>query len=121
MLAKFARPIAWATLAFVVLVTVSPLALRPDFGHVNIERFAGFAALAFLFGLAYPRRLILLCVIVVGVAGLLEYAQLFIPGRDAAMANFLIKMAGGFLGLGIAGALNLALEAVGARAGARDG
>lgn len=106
------RIVAWAMLSLVIVFTLSPVGLRPDFGHVNIERFVGFGVLALLFALAYPRRLAALAVIVLILAGLLEGLQLLVPGRDAAVANFLIKLAGGFLGLGVGGAITLALGLV---------
>jgi hypothetical protein len=64
---------AWTALALIILVTVSPLEMRPVVtADPNIERFATFAVLGLLFGLAYPRRLVIDASFVVVAAGVLE-------------------------------------------------
>jgi hypothetical protein len=93
---------AWTVLAFIAGVTLSPLGWRPHIAGAGFERFAAFAALGFLFSLAYPRRTIMVCVIVlVGAAGL-ELLQLFTPDRHGRIIDFLIKLAGGFVGAALA-------------------
>jgi hypothetical protein len=106
MLRKIAAFTAWAALVFIAFVTLSPVSWRPDFGHVNVERFVGFGVLALLFGLAYPRRFLLVAVCTFASAGFLEALQLIIKGRDGTLANLFIKVAGGAIGLGVAGLLN---------------
>jgi hypothetical protein len=103
---KIARVIAWGGLALVVLLTVSPVAWRPDFGHANIERFTAFVFAGFLFGIAYPRHFLMVSALVLGAAAVLEAVQLLIPGRDGTLPNLAIKLAGGALGLGAAYLLN---------------
>lgn len=106
MIERYARIVAWSALALIIVVTVSPLAWRPDFGHVNIERFAAFMLAGFLFSLAYPRHFFLVTALVLGAAILLEAAQLLIPGRDGTLSNLVIKILGGSLGLGRAYVIN---------------
>ncbi len=97
---------AWLTLAYVAIVTLGPISWRPDFGHMNIERFGGFAALSFLFAMGYPRaRLLTVTVVCVGAVGL-ELLQLVVPGRDASLFNVLIKIGGCAVGVGVGTALS---------------
>lgn len=105
-LRKVARIIAWACLVLIAVLTVSPVSWRPDFGHVNIERFAAFAVAGVLFGIAYPCRILVVALILVGSAALLELMQFVIPTRDASLSNFVLKAAGGLIGLGAAAAAN---------------
>jgi hypothetical protein len=58
MLHRLLATAAWTAFALIVFSTISPLSMRPvATADPNIERFAAFALLGFLFGLAYPRRL----------------------------------------------------------------
>ncbi len=89
---------AWVALAFIAIVTLSPLALRPEIGDPNLERFGAYALLGLLFVLAYPRHFILAAILIVGAAIVLEVLQLFTPDRDGEFANAVVKAAGGLLG-----------------------
>jgi hypothetical protein len=56
---KLLRVIAWLAFASIVFVTLAPLQFRPVVSHhAQSERFAAFAMVGLLFGLAYSRRLI---------------------------------------------------------------
>jgi len=55
MLHKLLAASAWIAFALIVFVTISPLETRPVVTeNPNIERFAAFAIVGLLFGLAYP-------------------------------------------------------------------
>jgi hypothetical protein len=90
----------------IAFVTLSPIGLRPNIADPNLERFAAFAVLGLLLGMAYPGRRALFAVTIVVAAVLLEALQLFIPDRDAEYLEMLIKAAGGLAGMGFAAVLS---------------
>jgi VanZ family protein len=89
--------------------------MRPETGHVFLERFLAFAALGTTFGVGYPRRMPFAVAATVLAAIGLETAQLLIPGRHARVIDAGEKIAGGVAGLAMA-AVFLALSS---RAGTR--
>lgn len=93
-LAKVFAVLAWLALAYVAVVTIGPVSWRPDFGHMNVERFIGFVVLSFLFVVGYPRHRLLMIGILFGGAIGLELLQLVVPGRDASLFNVLVKLGG---------------------------
>ncbi|GGF14565.1 hypothetical protein GCM10011321_03050 [Youhaiella tibetensis] len=100
MIRALARPLAWLLLLALLYVTVSPIEWRPMTGEpANIERFAAFALVGFVFVLGYPRHWWLVLAIMVGSAFLFELAQLIAPGRHAHLKDALIKAGGGSVGI----------------------
>jgi hypothetical protein len=97
--------IAYATLTHVGFVyaiyfKLSPFLMRPAMQtYAHFEHVIAFAILGALFGLAYPRRLILVCGIVFGAAALLEILQTMTPDRHGTLIDALEKMAGGAAGI----------------------
>ena len=102
MLHKLIAAAAWTTLAFIAFATLSPLALRPEFGDANLERFGAYALAGLLMALAYPRHLIPVALFVVGVATVLEVLQLVTPDRHGQFANAVVKAVGGIAGVTVA-------------------
>jgi len=100
--------IAYATLTHVGFVyaiyfKLAPYLMRPAMQtYAHFEHVIAFAILGALFGFAYPRRLILVCVIVFGAAALLEIMQTMTPDRHGTWIDALEKMAGGAAGITIA-------------------
>ena len=100
--------IAYATLTHVGFVyaiyfKLTPYLMRPAMQtYAHFEHAIAFAILGALFGFAYPRRLILVCVIVFGAAALLEIMQTMTPDRHGTWIDALEKMAGGAAGITIA-------------------
>lgn len=90
---------AWASLALIAAVTLLPQGFRPHLFSQRVEHLLAFGAVGLLFGLAYPRRLALVAVIVLGSATLLEALQLVAPGRHANVADLVAKLIGGTAGL----------------------
>jgi hypothetical protein len=91
---------AWTLLGFIAYATVSPIQNRPIlFTSPNFERVAAFAVLGVLFCLAYPRRIVFVCLIVLGSAMLLELAQLLTPDRHGRIEDAIIKSLGGAIGI----------------------
>ena len=114
---KFA---AWASLVLVALAVLVPIEYRPTSSLPReVERFAAFAAVGFAFALAYPRRLALAALVVIGAALALEALQLFAPSRHGRLLDASIKAFGAVVGLAIGWAL-LSWEARRARQAATD-
>ena len=95
---KLIQIAAWLLFAAILFITVDPISLRPESGlPVNVERFAAFAVLGFVFAAAYPWLLIL--VLVVGAAFGFELAQMLAPTRHARLLDAVVKAAGGAFGV----------------------
>jgi hypothetical protein len=102
---------AWTAFALIVFVTISPIEMRPVVtADPNTERFAAFALLGLLFGLAYPRRLAVDASFVIVAAGVLETFQLMIRDRHGHAADALVKAAGGAVGVAMALIILIMLE-----------
>jgi hypothetical protein len=100
MLDKFTTFAAWLALGFIAFGTVSPIQNRPSLvTSSSVEHLAAFTVLGVLFCLAYPRQMALVCVIVIGSAVLLEYAQLLTPDRHGRIKDAVEKVAGGVVGI----------------------
>jgi len=96
---------AWTTLAFIAYVTLCPLNERPEvdfdlFSHP--EHYLAFAVAGSLFGLAYPRQMLFVCIVVLGSAVLLELSQLLTLDRHARVIDAVRKIIGGAIGVAIA-------------------
>lgn len=92
--------LAWLLLAAVAFATLAPIGLRPTTGYSpTIERFLAFGAVGFLFALAYPQRLWLIIVVVLGAAIALEALQLFAASRHGRLFDLSVKLGGGGLGI----------------------
>lgn len=89
----------WLALAFVAFVTLSPVGARPSIGSTHLEHFIAFALIGLVFALAYPNRILLVVVIVVGAALGLEALQLLTPDRHARATDALVKSLGGISGI----------------------
>ena len=97
--------IAYATLTkvgfvYAIYLKLAPYLMRPQMHvYAHFEHVIAFAILGILFGLAYPKRTILVCSIVFGAATLLEIAQTFTPDRHGTLIDAMEKMAGGAIGI----------------------
>jgi VanZ family protein len=89
----------WLALAFIVYATLSPIDARPVLASPHREHFAAFALMGLAFGLAYPNRLLLVVVIVVGAAAGLEALQVLTPDRHGRVLDALVKALGGICGI----------------------
>ncbi|WKA30609.1 VanZ family protein [Bradyrhizobium roseum] len=103
--------IAYATLTHVGFVyaiyfKLAPYLMRPAMQtYAHFEHIIAFAFLGALFGIAYPKRPILVCIIVLGAAAMLEIMQTMTPDRHGTWIDALEKMAGGAAGIAIAKAV----------------
>lgn len=108
MIRQALRWLAWATLAFIAVVTLSPIEMRPvvDANHSgHVEHFCAFALVGFLFVLAYPKRLVSIALSVILVAVALEVLQLIVPGRHGRLVDATVKCCGALTGIALAIAL----------------
>lgn len=94
------RVLAWLCLAYIAFITVAPIDFRPETGFSpRLERLVAFTMLGGLFAAAYPRRIVLAALVVIGSALLLEAFQVFEPSRHGRMFDAAIKIVGGLIGL----------------------
>ena len=96
---KLISAAAWTWLAYIAFATLSPVGERPHVASVHLEHVIAFAILGMLFSLAYPRRTMLVCIVVLGSAVLLELLQLLTPDRHGRLPDAIEKMAGGAVGI----------------------
>jgi hypothetical protein len=106
MFRKIVVILAWSLLLAIAFATLSPIGLRPHVGNVSGERFWAFAAVAFLFGVAYPRHIWWVTIMVGGAAIGLEVLQHLTPDRHGRIPDALIKLAGAVGGAGLAYVVN---------------
>jgi hypothetical protein len=99
MIQRLAVVAGWLALAFIVFVTLSPVEARPSMGSSHLEHFTAFAMIGLAFALAYPNRILLVVVIVVGAALGLEALQFLTPDRHARATDALVKSFGGISGI----------------------
>ena len=97
---KILAPIvAWTLLALVVIMTLGPVGLRPQFGHPQLERYLAYVALGAAFSIAYPRRRFWVALAVICGAFGLEAGQMLVPGRDARVPDAIAKAFGAASGV----------------------
>jgi VanZ family protein len=107
----------WLALAFIVYATLSPIHDRPVIASAHLEHFLAYGLVGLAFALAYPNRLLLIIVIVVGSAFGLEALQLLTPDRHGRVIDALIKGSGGICGITVGQSLSLLLRTRFSRAG----
>jgi VanZ family protein len=94
------RIVAWLLLAGLIFVTLSPINLRPISPlPTQLERAIALAVVGAAFALAYPRRIVLVCVLVLGATVAIEFLQLFAPSRHGRLVDVLVKLVGGSFGI----------------------
>jgi VanZ family protein len=105
---------AWLLATAVTFATLGPPTLRP---HSELSQ-NGEHALAFLlvglaFGLAYSGRRLLTSAISILMIGVLELLQLWMPGRHARLADFVVDALAACVGLALIGAFDWATQRLG--------
>jgi VanZ family protein len=101
MIQRVSTVAGWLALAFIAYATLSPIELRPVLAPAHFEHFAAFAFVGLAFGLAYPKRLVLIAALVLISAFGLEAMQLLTPDRHGRLIDAVIKAAGGACGIGV--------------------
>jgi hypothetical protein len=99
----FFRWVAWLLVSAIVVVTLSPIELRPvTEAPASLERFAAFATIGVAFCLGYPRHRFHIVVLLIGGIGFLEVAQNHVPSRHGRLPDGLVKVSGALLGAAFA-------------------
>jgi hypothetical protein len=94
------RILAWLLLIGLIFVTLSPINLRPISPlPTQVERAGALAIVGFVFALAYPKRIWLVVIMVLGSTTLLELLQLASPSRHGRVIDLAVKLIGGGFGL----------------------
>jgi len=102
-LRKVAHVAGWLLLIIITALSLVPPYLRPTTGVTHgLEHFAIFAVTGFAFGLAYDRKPVAIMLVLVIFAGVIEFAQLFVPGRHARLSDFIIDAFGACVGAALA-------------------
>jgi hypothetical protein len=101
MIQKMSAIVGWLALAFIACATLSPIDVRPVVAGLQFEHFVAFGVVGSSLGLAYPKRLLCVVVVVVGSAFGLEALQLLTPDRHGRLLDAAVKAAGGICGIGI--------------------
>ena len=95
---------AWLLVIEISLVSLVPPSLRPVTGAPhNFEHLAIFLLTGIAFAIGYPRRLFLQSIGLVIFAGLIEIAQLWVPGRHARLSDFIVDASAACIGVAITG------------------
>jgi VanZ family protein len=100
----------WLVFAFIVFATLSPINDRPVVAGAQLEHFAAFAVLGLAFGVAYPKRIVLVVILILVSAFGLEALQLLTADRHARLLDAVVKAAGGVCGVGIVQLVQFALR-----------
>lgn len=96
---RLPKYIAWSVLLLIVIVTVSPIGLRPHtLTTVNIDRAGAFAVCSAAFVLAYPRHWLLIIVAGIAAAFGIEALQFLSPTRHPHLTDAAVKAAGAVAG-----------------------
>jgi VanZ family protein len=97
-----ARVVGWLLLAVIVFLTLSPASYRPvtKIGH-NLEHFFIHLVLGITFGIGYARQWWLLAMALSGLTAVVEFAQLFVPGRHARLKDLVIDAGAVCVGIAI--------------------
>ena len=106
------RLVAWLLAAAVTFATLGPASERPQLsilGHLA-EHSLAFVLLGIAFALTYPRHRLLAAAITTAMAGLLEFLQLFVPGRHARWEDLAVDATAALAGFAmVAGLASLKL------------
>jgi VanZ family protein len=97
-----ARIAAWLAVLIIVVLSVVPGTMRPHvLGNDYAEHFVAYFIAGSLFAIGYRRSRQLLAsgVLLATCAGLLEFVQLWIPGRSASISDFEVSTIAAWIGL----------------------
>jgi VanZ family protein len=108
------RIFAWLLGAAVALATLGPVRYRPlnyNLGQDG-EHALAFVLFGLVFGLGYSRNRLLTAATAVGLIGLIEVMQLWVPGRHARLEDFAVDALAAIAGLAVAAALDWTIKRV---------
>ena len=95
------RLAALASLAFIVGASLVPAEVRPTVGATGmVEHMLAYVACGFLFATGFSQfRSTFVWIWLALLAGCLELAQLYVPGRDARLPDAIMSAAGALMGV----------------------
>jgi VanZ family protein len=101
-LVMLARMGAWLAVLFIIVLSVVPGEMRPHvLGTDCAEHFVAYFIAGSLFAFGYPnaKQLLSSGVLLAICAGSLEFVQLWIPGRNSSVGDFVASTLGAWIGL----------------------
>ena len=85
------RIIAWCLGATIIILSLVPPDLRPvTRAPHSLEHFVMYSVTGLMFGLGYTQKNVLLAFLLTLYVGVVELAQLWVPGRHARLSDFII-------------------------------
>jgi hypothetical protein len=118
---RAARPAAFLAVGVILVLSLVPGGMRPHTGATgNLEHAVAYALTALVAGIAWRgvlgwRGPVAFTIL----AGLLEVAQIFVPGRSAGVDNWAASTCGAVIGIAVASALRARFGRASAAAPAR--
>jgi len=98
-----ARVAGWMLAFLIIVLSVVPARLRPETGlPSHVEHFGIFVLVGIMFAYGYGRRLLWVALALVGYAGLVEFLQLFAPGRHARLSDLVVDAVSACIGVVLA-------------------
>ena len=99
---KAARLAAWFLVVVITVLSLVPPKWRPETGTPhNLEHVAIFMAAGLTFGVGYGRKPGLVMVALVLFAGMIELAQIVVPGRHARLTDFIVDAVAMCIGVAV--------------------
>jgi VanZ family protein len=107
-LVRPARIAAWLAVLTIIVLSVVPGTVRPHvLGNDSAEHFVAYFIAGSLFAVGYQlaigyqrsQRLLSSGILLATCAGLLEFVQLWIPGRSASISDFEVSTIAAWIGL----------------------
>ena len=95
-----ARTLAWLLVAVITALSIMPAEFRPVSPAPSfLEHFTVFLLTGMAFCFGYQDRKVVVSVFLPLFAGIIEFAQLRIPGRHSRLSDLLVNIAGALIGV----------------------
>ena len=97
---RLLKILAWLLLAGLAVVTIGPIGWRPITPlPTQLERALALMIIGLVFALAYPRKLVLVAVLLITSTALFEALQVLEPSRHGRVVDVAVKLTGAGIGL----------------------
>jgi VanZ family protein len=98
--AAIARTFSWLQVAAITALSILPAEFRPVTPAPSfLEHFTVFLLTGMAFCFGYQDRKVVVSVFLPLFAGIIEFAQLWIPGRHSRLSDLLVNIAGALIGI----------------------
>jgi VanZ family protein len=102
MTTRLVRAVAWLYAGALVGLTLGPASVRPETPMPPyLEHVAAFGFSGLLFSIGYRSRPALVLLVGIGFAALLEFLQIWVPGRHARWIDLAMDALGFCIGTGV--------------------